>query len=217
MSEANSSGCFPSRRAISFCWSTRRPNAPPRSPRRSSRRPAISAPMRRSTVERLAEFHAVENTYLSTFQTLGGLGLLVGTSGWPRCCCATCSSGAASWRCLARSAIAAATSLRSSLPRTLLLLGWGLAAGAFCAAVAIAPVRARARRPAAGGGRRRAAADCGLRGGIAIVSYCDESGAARAAARSAASGIDGVDQVALRGTWQVRGRSYGRCGLICID
>jgi putative ABC transport system permease protein len=34
-----------------------------------------------STKERLAEFHGVENTYLSTFQTLGGLGLLVGTIG----------------------------------------------------------------------------------------------------------------------------------------
>src|SRR6185369_16875586 len=33
------------------------------------------------TAQRLAEFHAVENTYLSTFQTLGGLGLLVGTVG----------------------------------------------------------------------------------------------------------------------------------------
>jgi putative ABC transport system permease protein len=33
------------------------------------------------TTERLAEFHTVENTYLSTFQTLGGLGLLVGTVG----------------------------------------------------------------------------------------------------------------------------------------
>ena len=31
--------------------------------------------------ERLAEFHKVENTYLSTFQTLGGLGLLLGTIG----------------------------------------------------------------------------------------------------------------------------------------
>jgi ABC-type lipoprotein release transport system permease subunit len=30
---------------------------------------------------RLAEFHQVENTYLSTFQTLGGLGLLLGTIG----------------------------------------------------------------------------------------------------------------------------------------
>ena len=33
------------------------------------------------TAERLAEFHRVENTYLSTFQTLGGLGLLLGTVG----------------------------------------------------------------------------------------------------------------------------------------
>jgi len=31
--------------------------------------------------DRLSEFHAVENTYLSTFQTLGGLGLLLGTVG----------------------------------------------------------------------------------------------------------------------------------------
>lgn len=34
-----------------------------------------------STVERLAAFQAVENTYLSTFQLLGGLGLLLGTLG----------------------------------------------------------------------------------------------------------------------------------------
>jgi hypothetical protein len=34
-----------------------------------------------STAARLAEFHRVENTYLSTFQTLGGLGLLLGTVG----------------------------------------------------------------------------------------------------------------------------------------
>jgi hypothetical protein len=30
---------------------------------------------------RLAQFHAVENTYLTTFQTLGGFGLLIGTLG----------------------------------------------------------------------------------------------------------------------------------------
>ena len=34
-----------------------------------------------STNERLATFHRVENTYLSTFQMLGGLGLLLGTVG----------------------------------------------------------------------------------------------------------------------------------------
>jgi ABC-type antimicrobial peptide transport system permease subunit len=34
-----------------------------------------------STNERLASFHRVENTYLSTFQALGGLGLILGTLG----------------------------------------------------------------------------------------------------------------------------------------
>jgi len=34
-----------------------------------------------SSSERLASFHRVENTYLSTFQTLGGLGLVLGTLG----------------------------------------------------------------------------------------------------------------------------------------
>ena len=34
-----------------------------------------------TTAERLATFHRVENTYLSTFQMLGGLGLLLGTVG----------------------------------------------------------------------------------------------------------------------------------------
>ena len=34
-----------------------------------------------TTAARLAGFHRVENTYLSTFQTLGGLGLLLGTFG----------------------------------------------------------------------------------------------------------------------------------------
>jgi ABC-type lipoprotein release transport system permease subunit len=33
------------------------------------------------SADRLAEFHRVENTYLATFQTLGGLGLLLGTIG----------------------------------------------------------------------------------------------------------------------------------------
>src|SRR5262249_42065734 len=34
-----------------------------------------------NTNERLANFHRVENTYLSTFQMLGGFGLLLGTLG----------------------------------------------------------------------------------------------------------------------------------------
>jgi len=38
-----------------------------------------------STPEKLAAFHRVENTYLSTFQALGGLGLLLGTLGLGAC------------------------------------------------------------------------------------------------------------------------------------
>ncbi|MFO0813038.1 MAG: FtsX-like permease family protein [Gemmatales bacterium] len=34
-----------------------------------------------STASKLAAFHAVENTYIGTFQALGGLGLLLGTAG----------------------------------------------------------------------------------------------------------------------------------------
>ena len=34
-----------------------------------------------ATAEKLAGFHAVQNTFLSTFRTLGGLGLLLGTVG----------------------------------------------------------------------------------------------------------------------------------------
>ena len=51
---------------------------------------------------RLASYHRVENTYLSTFQALGGLGLLLGTSGWVRFCFATSWSDAANWRCCRR-------------------------------------------------------------------------------------------------------------------
>ena len=55
------------------------------------RTPAVAEALERSlgrygfdatpTAERLAAFQAVENTYLATFQTLGGLGLLLGTVG----------------------------------------------------------------------------------------------------------------------------------------
>ena len=41
---------------------------------------------------------AVQNTYLSTFQSLGGLGLLLGTVGLAVVNSAACSNAAASWR-----------------------------------------------------------------------------------------------------------------------
>jgi predicted lysophospholipase L1 biosynthesis ABC-type transport system permease subunit len=86
----------------------------------------------RSTVERIAEFHRVENTYLSTFQTLGGLGLLLGTVGF---------SAVLLRNVLERGAVALLTTIGYGhsqlfaivLSEGLLLLSLGLAVGVVCA------------------------------------------------------------------------------------
>ncbi len=89
--------------------------------------------------DRLAAFHQVENTYLSTFQTLGGLGLLLGTLGL----------GAVLLRNILERrkelALMRTVGYRSShlsltvLAENLLLLCCGLGVGASCALVAVAP------------------------------------------------------------------------------
>ena len=92
-----------------------------------------------STAARLAQFHRVENTYLSTFQTLGGLGLLLGTIGLATVLLRNVLErrrelallGAVGYR---RSHFM----LMVASENTLLLTG-GLLAGALCAALAIAP------------------------------------------------------------------------------
>jgi hypothetical protein len=99
-----------------------------------------------ATTERLAEFHRVENTYLSTFQTLGGLGLLVGTIGL---------AAVVMRNVLERRrelALLGAVGYRRShiftivLAENALLVGWGLAIGAICALVAIAPAALERQR-----------------------------------------------------------------------
>jgi putative ABC transport system permease protein len=92
-----------------------------------------------STEERLASFHRVENTYLSTFQALGGLGLLLGTLGL----------GAVLLRNVMERrkelALLRAVGYRPAHLRTIviaenaLLLIAGTGIGAVCAFVAIAP------------------------------------------------------------------------------
>jgi len=92
-----------------------------------------------TTEARLAEFHTVENTYLATFQALGGLGLLVGTLGL---------TAVVLRNVLERRrelALLGAVGYRPShifvivVAENLLLLTWGLAIGVVCALVAIAP------------------------------------------------------------------------------
>ena len=88
---------------------------------------------------KLAAFHRVENTYLSTFQALGGLGLLLGTFGL----------GAVLFRNVLERrkemALMTAVGYHSShltrlvMSENLLLLAWGLLSGVFSAVVAIIP------------------------------------------------------------------------------
>jgi putative ABC transport system permease protein len=105
------------------------------------------------TVERLAEFHAVENTYLSTFKTLGGLGLLVGTIGLAAVLLRNVLERRRELALLGATGYRRGHIFAIIVAENALLLGWGLAAGALCAGVAIAPVvlERGGRWPAAGG------------------------------------------------------------------
>jgi putative ABC transport system permease protein len=106
------------------------------------------------TAERLAQFHRVENTYLTTFQTLGGLGLLLGTVGL-----ATVLLRNALERRREMALLAAVGYRRGHfgvmvLAENVLLLAVGLVAGAAAASLAIAPAVAErgGRLPLTAGG-----------------------------------------------------------------
>jgi ABC-type antimicrobial peptide transport system permease subunit len=93
-----------------------------------------------STHERLASFHRVENTYLSTFQLLGGLGLALGTLGMA----AVLLRNVLERR--RELALMRAVGYNSShfavmvITENVLMLCLGLAVGFVCALLAIAPV-----------------------------------------------------------------------------
>ncbi|HEY0172904.1 MAG TPA: FtsX-like permease family protein, partial [Pyrinomonadaceae bacterium] len=93
-----------------------------------------------STSERLASFHRVENTYLSTFQMLGGLGLALGTLGLA----AVLLRNVLERR--RELALLRAVGYRRGhfglmiVAENALLLAAGLLTGALCALPAIAPV-----------------------------------------------------------------------------
>src|SRR5713101_6693265 len=106
------------------------------------------------TDKRLAEFHTVENTYLSTFQTLGGLGLLVGTVGLSAVLLRNVLERRRELALLCACGYRRAHIFTIVVAENVVLLGWGLTIGTACALVAIAPaVRDRGGRiPAMGSG-----------------------------------------------------------------
>jgi ABC-type lipoprotein release transport system permease subunit len=91
------------------------------------------------TTARLAEFHTVENTYLSTFQTLGGLGLLVGTIGLGAVLLRNVLERRRELALLGAVGYRRGQMFTIVVAENLLLLAWGLLIGVVCALVAIGP------------------------------------------------------------------------------
>ncbi len=91
------------------------------------------------TSERLAQFHRVENTYLSTFQTLGGLGLLLGTFGLATVLLRNVLERKRELALLGAVGYRRVHVMTIVVAENVLLLVAGLTAGALSAALAIAP------------------------------------------------------------------------------
>jgi len=106
------------------------------------------------TAARLAEFHTVENTYLSTFQTLGGLGLLVGTIGLAAVVLRNVLERRRELALLGAVGYRRGHVFTIVVAENLLLLAWGLAIGIVCALIAIVPAMAErgGRLPVTGSG-----------------------------------------------------------------
>jgi ABC-type antimicrobial peptide transport system permease subunit len=92
-----------------------------------------------SAAERLASFHRVENTYLSTFQALGGLGLLLGTIGLAAVMFRNVLERRRELALLRAVGYDARRLSVMIVAEAALIVGVGLAAGAACAALAVAP------------------------------------------------------------------------------
>jgi putative ABC transport system permease protein len=103
------------------------------------------------TSVRLAEFHRVENTYLSTFQALGGLGLLLGTIGLATVMFRNVLERRRELALLRAVGYDARNVTTMVIAEAAFLLCAGLVAGVTCAVIAILPAWiARGTLPGAG-------------------------------------------------------------------
>jgi hypothetical protein len=91
------------------------------------------------TAERIAQFHRVENTYLSTFQTLGGLGVLLGTVGLAAVLLRNVLERRRELALLGAVGFRPGRLFVLVIAESALVLTCGLAAGAACALIAITP------------------------------------------------------------------------------
>jgi putative ABC transport system permease protein len=93
-----------------------------------------------STADRLAGFHRVEYTYLSTFQMLGGLGLVLGTLGLGAILLRNVLERRRELALLRALGYRQSDFLAMVVAENVLLLVAGLTVGTFCALLAIAPM-----------------------------------------------------------------------------
>ncbi|HEX4793142.1 MAG TPA: FtsX-like permease family protein [Humisphaera sp.] len=92
-----------------------------------------------TTADRLKAYQNVQNTYLSTFQTLGALGLMLGTLGLAVVLVRTVIERRAELALLASMGFTSAARVRLMLAENAFLLVIGLVAGAGCALIGIIP------------------------------------------------------------------------------
>ena len=92
-----------------------------------------------SSQEHLAAYHRVENTYLSTFQSLGALGLVLGTLGLATVLLRNVLERRQELGILRAVGYRNRTLSSVILYENLVLMCWGLAAGSICAFLAIMP------------------------------------------------------------------------------
>src|SRR5437868_12375631 len=93
-----------------------------------------------SSEERLANFHRVENTYLSTFQMLGGLGLALGTLGMAAVLLRNVFERRRELALLRAVGYNSSHFAAMVITENVLMLCCGLVVGFVCALLAIAPV-----------------------------------------------------------------------------
>jgi hypothetical protein len=107
-----------------------------------------------SSMRKLEAYHRVENTYLSTFQTLGRLGLLLGTVGLATVLLRNALERRRELALLGAVGYRHRHFRLMAIAENALLLGAGLAAGTLSAALAIAPavVERGGRVPLTSGG-----------------------------------------------------------------
>jgi hypothetical protein len=92
-----------------------------------------------TTAERIASYHAVENAYLTTFQSLGGLGLLLGTAGLGAVILRNVLERRRELGLLRAVGFGPRHLTRMTLAETAFLLLAGLTAGTVAALVAVVP------------------------------------------------------------------------------